>query len=147
MVSAHTVVAEVPDPELPFVTVADLGILREVSEQDGRVVVTITPTYSGCPAMREIVADIKHRLHRAGADDVEVRVRLSPAWTTDWVTDEGRRKLREAGVAPPSGHAPAACPRCGSADTRELSRFSGTACKALHRCNECLEPFEYLKVL
>jgi ring-1,2-phenylacetyl-CoA epoxidase subunit PaaD len=141
------VVADVPDPELPLVTVADLGILRGVTEEHGRIVVTVTPTYSGCPAMREIVADIRSRLHDAGEDDVEVRVQLSPAWTTDWITTDGRRKLSEAGIAPPSGRAPARCPRCGSTDTRELSRFSGTACKALHRCASCREPFEYLKVL
>jgi ring-1,2-phenylacetyl-CoA epoxidase subunit PaaD len=147
MVSVHSIVADVPDPELPFVTVADLGILRDVHEEGGHVVVTITPTYSGCPAMREIVADIRRRLHEAGQPDAEVRVRLDPPWTTDWITADGRRKLHEAGIAPPSGRAPAGCPRCGSRSTRELARFGGTACKALYRCADCAEPFEYLKVI
>ncbi|MHA3702199.1 1,2-phenylacetyl-CoA epoxidase subunit PaaD [Jatrophihabitans sp. YIM 134969] len=158
---AWEVAAAVPDPELPMVTLADLGILRDVEESaDGHVVVTITPTYSGCPAMREIAHDLRHRLVEAGYGDVDVRHRLAPAWTTDWITAGGRAKLAAAGIAPPSA-APArtgpvpltltpvrhavACPRCGSVDTTETSRFSATACKALHRCGSCAEPFEYVK--
>lgn len=162
MVSAYEIAATVPDPELPMVTVADLGILRDVREDGGTVTVTITPTYSGCPAMREIGADLRRRLARAGYREVTVRTELSPAWTTDWITPEGRRKLTEAGIAPPGSasnrtepggavpltlvRAPVICPRCGSAATRETAGFSGTACKALYQCRECLEPFEYVKV-
>ena len=150
MVSAWETAASVLDPELPAVTIADLGILREVRESGGAVTVTITPTYSGCPAMAQIAADLRRRLGEAGYRDVAVRTELSPAWTTDWITPDGRRKLAEAGIAPP-GAGPVLiqltvrCPRCGSADTREISRFSGTACKALRQCRACLEPFEHVK--
>ena len=160
---ARRVAEGVPDPELPVLTLADLGVLRgiEVGE-DGGVVVAITPTYSGCPALDEMRADVRRRLHAAGYPRVEVRTVLSPAWTTDWITDEGRRKLAEYGIAPPgrvgrrTGPVPlalnppaakVACPRCGSARTTELSRFSSTACKALRRCEDCREPFEHMKEL
>jgi ring-1,2-phenylacetyl-CoA epoxidase subunit PaaD len=156
------VAAQVPDPELPVLTLADLGILRAAEVgRDGTVIVTITPTYTGCPALPEIRADLRRRLGAAGFDRVEVHTALSPAWTTDWITDEGRRKLAEHGVAPPgpvhrrgSGPIPlslgptrrtAACPQCGSADTEELSEFGSTACKALRRCRACHEPFEHVK--
>jgi ring-1,2-phenylacetyl-CoA epoxidase subunit PaaD len=156
------VAASVTDPELPAVTLADLGVLRDVrTERDGTVVVEITPTYSGCPAMGVMRADLVHALHRAGFERVEVRTVLSPAWTTDWITEEGRRKLANGGIAPP-GKAPvrsvgpiplslgptvrtATCPLCGSEDTEELSEFGATACKALRRCRSCREPFEHLK--
>jgi ring-1,2-phenylacetyl-CoA epoxidase subunit PaaD len=157
---AWAVAAGTPDPELPMLTLADLGILREVEESDSGVVATITPTYSGCPAIREITADLRHRLQRAGYDDVTVRTRLAPAWTTDWITADGRRKLTEAGIAPPhpapQGRIPLTltvapartpCPRCGSRDTARTAAFSATACKSLHRCNACQEPFEYVKPL
>jgi ring-1,2-phenylacetyl-CoA epoxidase subunit PaaD len=159
---AWDVAAATPDPELPQVTVGDLGILRDVDETaDGAVVATITPTYSGCPALREITADLQERLHRAGYRNVEIRTRLDPPWTTDWITPAGRDKLAAAGIAPP-GAAPrrtgpvpltltprtgVRCPRCGSADTVETARFSGTACKALLRCRACAEPFEAVKEL
>jgi ring-1,2-phenylacetyl-CoA epoxidase subunit PaaD len=158
---ARAVAAAVPDPELPMVTVADLGILREVGEDDGRLVVTITPTYSGCPALREIAHDLKRRLAAAGFAEVTVRTALAPPWSSDWITAEGRRKLREAGIAPPHPAArnpgpvpltlsgirrdPVTCPRCGSAGTRQTAAFGGTACKALYRCESCREPFEYVK--
>ena len=152
MVSAWETAGSVPDPELPALTIADLGILRDVRERDGAVTVTITPTYSGCPAMAQIAADLRRSLEEAGYHDVAVRTELSPPWTTDWITPDGRRKLADAGIAPPGErHGPVLvplavrCPRCGSADTRELSRFSGTACKALHQCRACLEPFEHVK--
>ncbi|HEX6452743.1 MAG TPA: 1,2-phenylacetyl-CoA epoxidase subunit PaaD, partial [Trebonia sp.] len=145
----------------PMMTVADLGILRDVSVTADGVVVTITPTYSGCPAMREISADITHRLTRAGCDRVTVRTQLAPPWSSDWITADGRRKLTEAGVAPPpsaprrsgpipltlSRPAPASCPRCGSSRTHRTSEFSATACKSLYRCDECAEPFEAVKPL
>ena len=157
MVSAYQVAASVPDPELPMVTVADLGILRDVRQDGDTVTVVITPTYSGCPALREIGADLRRRLARAGYQRVDVRVELAPAWTTDWITAEGRRKLAVAGISPPGIVPPGRrdgpvlvplavrCPSCGSADTRQLARFSATACKALYRCQACLEPFEHVK--
>jgi ring-1,2-phenylacetyl-CoA epoxidase subunit PaaD len=159
--TAWQIAAATPDPELPMLTVGDLGILREVDEVDGRVIATITPTYSGCPALREISADLERRLRDAGYRDVEIRSRLAPPWTSDWITPEGRDKLRTAGIAPPSpvhrtagpipltlGRRPAAtCPRCGSADTVETAPFSSTACKALHRCAACAEPFESVKAI
>jgi ring-1,2-phenylacetyl-CoA epoxidase subunit PaaD len=160
--TAYDVAATVPDPELPMVTLADLGILRAVDEDGDAVTVTITPTYSGCPAMREISADLRHRLHGAGYRDVTVRTALAPAWSSDWITAAGRRKLAAAGIAPPltaprstgpvplslGPHRPAvACPRCGSTNTRQTAQFSGTACKALHRCASCAEPFEHIKAI
>jgi ring-1,2-phenylacetyl-CoA epoxidase subunit PaaD len=159
LAAAREIAAAVPDPELPMLTLADLGILRDVTASGGRVVVTITPTYSGCPAMREIAQDLRRRLARAGFGDAVVRTALAPAWSSDWITSEGRRKLREAGIAPP-GPAPRgpvpltlsparreriACPRCGSADTTQTAAFGATACKALFRCEACREPFEYVK--
>jgi ring-1,2-phenylacetyl-CoA epoxidase subunit PaaD len=157
--TAYDVAARVRDPELPMLTLADLGILREVTEHDGAVVATITPTYSGCPAMREISADLEDSLRRAGFADVTVRTRLAPPWSSDWITSHGRRKLAEAGIAPPapapqrSGPIPitlsarshVTCPRCGADDTVQTAAFSATACKSLHRCRVCDEPFEQVK--
>jgi ring-1,2-phenylacetyl-CoA epoxidase subunit PaaD len=142
-----------------MVTIGDLGILRAVEESGDGVVVTITPTYSGCPAMREISADVEHRMRRAGFADVAVRTALAPPWSTDWITAEGRRKLAAAGIAPPQparpkpgpvpltfGPRPAVpCPRCDSADTVLDAAFGSTSCKALHRCRACDEPFEAVK--
>ena len=158
-----------------MVTAADLGILRDVAAEDGRLVVTITPTYSGCPALREIAQDLRHRLNRAGFAEVTVRTALAPAWSSDWITAEGRRKLRAAGIAPPQAvppqtgppqtgppqtgpphrgpvpltlttrREPVPCPRCGSRDTTQTAAFGATACKALFRCEACREPFEYVK--
>jgi ring-1,2-phenylacetyl-CoA epoxidase subunit PaaD len=161
LAAAREVAAAVPDPELPMVTVADLGILRDVSTEDGQVVVTITPTYSGCPALPEIAHDLRHRLAEAGFGPVTVRTALSPAWTSDWISPAGRAKLAAAGIAPPHpmpaprpGPVPltltlsrpaVTCPRCGSAGTTRTAAFSATACKALYRCEACREPFEYLK--
>lgn len=158
--TAREVAETVTDPELPMLTLADLGVLREVREEDGRVVVSITPTYTGCPAMDTMRDDLVHALREAGFADVEVRTVLHPAWSSDWITEEGRRKLAEAGIAPPgeaprrSGPVPLTlippalgvrCPQCGSPDTEEVSRFSATACKALRRCRACHEPFEHVK--
>jgi ring-1,2-phenylacetyl-CoA epoxidase subunit PaaD len=154
---AQELAEQVLDPELPVLTLADLGVLRDVSESDGTVVVTITPTYSGCPAIAEMRADLRRTLLDAGYEHVEIRTALAPAWTTDWITEEGRRKLEEHGIAPPQRKAgpitlnlapprqQVRCPRCGSARTTELSRFSSTACKALRRCDACREPFEHVK--
>jgi ring-1,2-phenylacetyl-CoA epoxidase subunit PaaD len=151
----RALVAAVPDPELPVLTIDDLGILRDVRVEDGRVVVTITPTYSGCPAVEAIRADVAAALAAGGVADVEVRTVLSPAWTTDWLSAEGARKLAEYGIAPPgparAGVMPLTlsvrCPQCGSPDTRETSRFSSTACKALYSCRACREPFEHMKAI
>ena len=159
LAAARAIAAAVPDPELPMVTVADLGILRDVAAEDGRLVVTITPTYSGCPALREIAHDLRRRLGQAGFAEVTVRTALAPAWSSDWITAEGRRKLRVAGIAPPhpvpsgpvpltltaSRREPVACPRCGSRDTTQTAAFGATACKALFRCESCREPFEHVK--
>lgn len=173
---AWQVAAGTPDPELPMLTIEDLGILRQVHYspglvpgKGGEVVVTITPTYSGCPAMHEISADIHFRLIRAGFAEVTVKTQLSPAWTTDWITQAGKRKLAAAGIAPPPqtrvpetrasaaphragpvpltlGRRPSPkCPRCGSPDTRLTAQFGATACKSLHRCDACGEPFEAVK--
>jgi ring-1,2-phenylacetyl-CoA epoxidase subunit PaaD len=159
---AYDVAAGTPDPELPPLTIEDLGILRGVDDSPGGgVVVTITPTYSGCPAMREIAADVQARLNRAGFERVTVATQLAPPWSTDWITADGRRKLAAAGIAEPSpaprrtGPVPLTlgrpasprCPRCGSPDTRLTAQFSATACKSLHRCGACGEPFEAVKAL
>jgi len=157
MVSARALAEAVLDPELPVLTLADLGVLRDVQEADGHVTVTITPTYSGCPALDEMRADLRRSLTDAGYEHVDIRTVLTPAWTTDWISDAGRRKLAEHGIAPPQRkagpvmlnlHPPVQrvrCPRCDSANTVELSRFSSTACKALRRCESCREPFEHVK--
>jgi ring-1,2-phenylacetyl-CoA epoxidase subunit PaaD len=169
LAAVRSVVADVPDPEVPVLTIDDLGILRDVSvDHTGRVDVTITPTYSGCPAMDTIRADVTAVLREHGYDDVRVSLVLSPAWTTDWMSDAGRRKLLDYGIAPPGrgphhgegrgggAGAPAGpvpltlslrCPQCGSPDTRELSRFGSTACKSLWVCNACREPFDHFKTL
>ncbi|MEU8234921.1 1,2-phenylacetyl-CoA epoxidase subunit PaaD [Actinoplanes sp. NPDC048967] len=161
MVTAVAVASRVADPELPMLTLADLGILRAVDESGDGVVVTITPTYSGCPAMRTIQDDLTEALHEAGYARVEVRTVLTPAWTTDWITAAGRDKLAAAGISPP-GAAPRraagpipltlapsrraiACPQCGNPDTEEIAAFSATACRSLHRCPVCREPFEHVK--
>jgi ring-1,2-phenylacetyl-CoA epoxidase subunit PaaD len=151
-------VGAVADPELRVVTIDELGILRDVTEDPatGRVTVTITPTYTGCPAMDVIRADIRHALGAAGHHDAEVVTVLHPAWSTDWLSEAGRSKLAAAGIAPPgparrSGPVAltltARCPRCGSTDTEQLSRFGSTACKALWRCRACREPFDHVKAL
>jgi len=152
--------AAVKDPEVPVLTIEDLGVLREVAVDGDRIRVDITPTYSGCPAMDTIRDDVELALTRAGFGDVEVRLVLAPAWTTDWMSEEGKRKLTQYGIAPPSGGAAlrraqgpvrvslgVRCPRCGSLDTRELSRFGSTSCKALYECRACLEPFDHFKAI
>jgi ring-1,2-phenylacetyl-CoA epoxidase subunit PaaD len=158
---ARRVAAGVTDPEMPILTIADLGVLRDVSsDEHGRVVVTITPTYSGCPAIATIRTDLQQALAVAGFDDAQIRTALSPAWSTDWISDDGRRKLADHGIAPP-GPAPShsgpvllsllprrqvvRCPRCGSVDTEMTSEFGATPCKSLHRCRSCAEPFERVK--
>jgi ring-1,2-phenylacetyl-CoA epoxidase subunit PaaD len=160
-VSADQVYAwlqEVPDPEIPVLSVVDLGVVRDVSWDDGACVVVITPTYSGCPAMREITQDIQQTLARHGVAEVRVETRLAPAWTTDWMSEKGREALKGYGIAAPAERSvdisgisrraagPAiACPRCESRDTRLVSNFGSTSCKALYRCVSCREPFDYFK--
>ncbi|MCH6469153.1 1,2-phenylacetyl-CoA epoxidase subunit PaaD [Sinomonas terrae] len=149
--------ATVNDPEIPVLSIRDLGILRDGRlEPDGAVHLTITPTYSGCPAMDAIRDDLQRVFRDAGYEKVSVDLVLSPAWTTDWMTDEGKAKLAEYGIAPPTGKAhmgriklglAVKCPRCHSLNTRELSRFGSTSCKALYVCQDCREPFDYFKVL
>lgn len=151
---AYTAVAAVTDPELPMLTIADLGILRDVTMSGERVEVTITPTYSGCPAMNMIALEIDLALAQAGFVDSSIRTVLAPAWTTDFLTPAGREKLLAHGIAPPArvggrralfGETPVACPRCASGDTELLAEFGSTACKSLYRCRACREPFDAFK--
>ena len=138
------------DPEIPALTIADLGILRDVRMAGEVVTVVITPTYSGCPAMRAIEEDIKAVLVRAGYANIVIETQLAPAWTTDWLNAAGREKLRAFGIAPPacaSHDDSIVCPQCGSQDTELISQFGSTACKALYRCRDCLEPFDYFKCI
>lgn len=139
------VLGEVPDPEIPAVSLVDLGIIRSVDPVARRVVVT--PTYTGCPATFAIEASIRLALDEAGFDDVAIATELSPAWTTDWITQAGRDKLLAYGIAPPvgAGSRAVACPQCGSTATVEVSRFGSTPCKALWRCTACAEPFDLFK--
>lgn len=158
---ARQAAAAVTDPEMPVLTLADLGVLRDVScDAGGQVIVTITPTYSGCPAMATIRADLLRALTRAGCADAQIRTVLTPAWSSDWISAEGRAKLADYGIAPPGaatrhdGPVPLTltpprrtvrCPRCGSFDTQTTSQFGATPCKSLHRCRSCAEPFERVK--
>ena len=150
---AWRVLANVPDPEVPVLSVVDLGLVREVNCDDDGLEVVLTPTYSGCPATELIESSVREALLAADLGQVRVSTRRAPAWTTDWISDEGRRKLREYGIAPPGAANTALrfhpraieCPRCGSSRTERLSAFGSTACKALYRCVECREPFEHFK--
>ena len=152
MTDPRALVAAIPDPELPVVSIGDLGVLRSVeASADGTVVVTVTPTYSGCPALDAIRDEIRARLAANGFERVEVKTVLSPAWTTDWISERGRVRLRELGIAPPRPQPllelAVRCPRCGSASTRLVSRFGSTACTAHRVCNDCAEPFDHFKEL
>ena len=151
---AWAAAAQVVDPEIPVLSIADLGVLREVRVSGDTVEVLITPTYSGCPAMRVIEFEVEAALRAAGIDKLRIATVLSPAWTTDWLSEAGRRKLAEFGIAPPTGAASrralfgadaVACPRCGSDRTERLAEFGSTSCKALYRCRACAEPFDYFK--
>ena len=153
---ARAALDRVTDPELPFLTIADMGILRGLREEDGVIVVEITPTYSGCPAMDVIRLDVETALARAGLNTVKVRSILSPAWTTDWLSAAARKKLRQNGIAPPLAAAgkralfstaAVTCPTCNSPDTERISEFGSTPCKAHYRCRACREPFEYFKCI
>lgn len=155
---AWAVLARVADPEIPVVSVTELGIVRDVRCDADAIEVVVTPTYSGCPATEAIAQSIVAALRAAGARDVRIQTRLAPAWTTDWIAPAAKDKLRRYGIAPPHAAAQAderplafaprvACPLCGSDDTQRLSPFGATACKALYRCRTCREPFEYFKPL
>ena len=150
------VLEQVADPEIPVLTIADLGILRDVRWDDGRIQAVITPTYSGCPAMQTIEQDIRTILRENGYAEVEVKTQISPPWTTDWLSAAGREKLLQYGIVPPAGStakqslraaASLECPRCRSTNTEKISEFGSTPCKALYKCNDCLEPFDYFKCL
>jgi len=159
--AAWSVLANVPDPELPTVSLCDLGIVRDVHVDGGVLQVVLTPTYSGCPATEVISHSVQEALLGAGLGPVSVKQQLAPAWTTDWISESGREKLLASGIAPPNGNAsmastgqaqplrffsrPVACPRCGSGRTERLSAYGSTACKSMHRCLACLEPFEHFK--
>jgi ring-1,2-phenylacetyl-CoA epoxidase subunit PaaD len=152
--AAWDAAAQVVDPEIPVLTIADLGVLRDVTVTGDGVEVSITPTYSGCPAMNMIALEIELALTRQGIRNPRVKTVLSPAWTTDWMTEDGRRKLKDYGIAPPIagsgrralfGEQEVACPQCGSTETEVLSEFGSTSCKALWRCRACREPFDYFK--
>ena len=160
MVTKETILSwleEVCDPEIPVLSLADLGVLRDVEYLKNEWLITITPTYSGCPAMKTMEADVLAKLKEKGVDDVRVELVLSPAWTTDWLSEEGRKKLRSFGIAPPEDEvdksvlfaAPTVvpCPKCGSRETKMVSQFGSTACKAHYKCLSCLEPFDYFKCL
>lgn len=157
LAAAQAAAERVVDPEIPVLTIADMGILRNVSLEGETVVVTITPTYSGCPAMNMIAMEIQTEMLKAGFPDVVVREVLSPAWTTDWITEEAREKMRGTGIAPPAeasnskralfGETLVTCPKCGAEDTERISEFGTTACKALYRCRACREPFDYFKCI
>jgi ring-1,2-phenylacetyl-CoA epoxidase subunit PaaD len=151
----YGILSQVADPEIPVLSVLDLGVIRHLAlRPDGQLEVGVAPTYSGCPARAVIKADVLRALGTAGFDAVAVDV-LAPAWSSDWLSDEGRRKLEAFGIAPPSGRAcgsardegPASCPRCGSQRTRKVSEFGSTPCKAHYRCEACLEPFDYFKCI
>jgi len=150
---------QVPDPEIPVLSLVDLGVIREVAWEGGTLKVAISPTYSGCPATSVIAFDVEAALRGHGIDDLQLERRLSPPWTTDWISEAGKAKLRDYGIAPPSTReaerarrmlgeaAPVACPRCGATDTEEVSRFGSTPCKAAWRCRACLEPFDQFKCI
>ncbi|GIV44282.1 MAG: phenylacetic acid degradation protein PaaD [Bacteroidia bacterium] len=149
---------EIPDPEIPVIDIWELGILRDVNITDSKVEVVITPTYSGCPAMKQIEDDIVSKLQQNGIKEVGVKMIYNPPWTTDWITDEAKEKLRKYGIAPPEKTTVdkgalmgkikvLACPRCGSKNTHMISQFGSTACKALYQCMDCMEPFDYFKCI
>lgn len=143
-----SILDEVVDPEIPVISIRDLGVLRSIESIHDMLRIVITPTYSGCPAMHMIEQMIKLKLAEHGITNYEIVTQLSPAWTTDWLSESGRQKLASYGIAPPnasSGQSPKNCPRCGSAEVRCISEFGSTACKSLWKCLECLEPFDYFK--
>jgi len=139
------ILAQVTDPEIPVLSLEDLGVIRNIEVNDTEITVIITPTYSGCPAMEVMEQDIKTVLNKEFNKEIKVITQLSPAWTTDWITEKGKKALFDYGVMPPTKTAEIICPQCQSKQVELISQFGSTACKALYRCNECLEPFDYFK--
>ncbi len=150
--------SQIPDPEIPVISIVELGVIRDVKSNGTAVEVTITPTYSGCPAMKQMEDDVVKKLRDHGFEEVKIHTCYSPAWTTDWLSDEAKEKLRHYGIAPPGEKTTdksfitgrprqVACPRCKSRSTKMISQFGSTACKALYQCNDCLEPFDYFKCI
>ena len=151
--------AEIPDPEIPVLTIHDLGIVRKIDEIDNEIVVTITPTYSGCPAMNQFEADIVTTLNKYGYDKVSIVTTYDPPWTTDWLSEEAKKKLQDYGIAPPEqkttdknallvdDRKSVTCPQCKSTNSKMISQFGSTACKSLYQCNNCMEPFDYFKCI
>jgi ring-1,2-phenylacetyl-CoA epoxidase subunit PaaD len=153
-----SLIKEIPDPEIPVITISELGVIRDVSVNGDSVEVKITPTYSGCPALQRMENDIREILAQSGVQNLKITTVYSPPWTTDWLTEEAKEKLRKYGIAPPekttedkswlTGKSKIVkCPRCGSANTKLISQFGSTACKALYQCQDCLEPFDYFKCI
>jgi len=154
----YDLIKEIPDPEIPVITISELGVIRDVMVDGENVEVKITPTYSGCPAMQRMENDIREVLHKNNIENIKITTVYSPPWTTDWITDEAKEKLRKYGIAPPekttedkswlSGKSKIVkCPRCGPSNTKLISQFGSTACKALYQCLYCLEPFDYFKCI
>jgi ring-1,2-phenylacetyl-CoA epoxidase subunit PaaD len=139
--------AEVPDPEIPAISLVDLGVIRDIAWEGECLAVTITPTYSGCPATSLINFEVERALREHGIEALEIRRRLAPAWTTDWLSQEGRDKLERYGIAPPAAKGPDHCPHCGSKHVERVSQFGSTPCKAQWRCADCREPFDYFKCI
>jgi ring-1,2-phenylacetyl-CoA epoxidase subunit PaaD len=148
-IQIRNLLADIPDPEIPVITISDLGILRSVDVSDEKVTISITPTYNGCPAMQAISQSITETLHENGIDNVEIKTVFFPVWTTDWMTDDAKERLRKYGISPPTKVAlqdrQILCPRCGSKDVKLVSQFGSTACKSLYTCSACLEPFDHFK--
>ena len=152
------IISNIPDPEIPVITIKELGVLRKIEQLEDKIVVTITPTYSGCPAMDQFQKDIKEQLELLKVNSFEIKLQYDPAWTTDWITEHAKKKLKKYGIAPPA-HSTSDktalmgqkqevnCPKCNATRTRLVSQFSSTACKAMYQCEDCLEPFEYFKCL
>ena len=152
------IISNIPDPEIPVITIKELGVLRKIEQKKEKIVVTITPTYSGCPAMERFQKDIKEQLEYLKVSNFEIQLQYEPAWTTDWLTEDAKKKLKKYGIAPPA-HSTSdktalmekkqevQCPKCNAKRTRLVSQFSSTACKAMYQCKDCLEPFEYFKCL
>jgi ring-1,2-phenylacetyl-CoA epoxidase subunit PaaD len=149
---------EIPDPEIPVIDIVELGVIREINAQNDSIEVTITPTYSGCPAMKQMEDDIKKKLSEKGYKEVKIKTIFNPPWTTDWITEEAKDKLNKYGIAPPEHSSidkavllgkerVVKCPRCGSKNSKIISQFGSTACKALYQCTDCLEPFDYFKCI
>lgn len=151
--------AEIPDPEIPVLSIHDLGIVRDIDEIESQIVVTITPTYSGCPAMNQFEADIVTTLNKYGYDNVSIKTTYDPPWTTDWLSEEAKKKLQDYGIAPPEqkttdkaallvdDRKSVTCPQCKSTNSKMISQFGSTACKSLYQCNNCMEPFDYFKCI